>query len=119
VYTAQSAALAVLEMLVHLGRGAVLPAYVLIPCAFDDELVSRLDRKRLPKDWRSYPAPPGLPLIGDEWVRSNRSAVLEVPSAIIETESNYLLNPRHADFARVRVMDPRPFEIDVRLLGPE
>lgn len=118
VYTSQSAALAALEMLVHLGRGSILAAYVLIPCTFDDAIVSRLDRKRLPKNWRSYPAPPGLQLIGDEWVRSGTSAVLEVPSAVIETDSNYLVNPHHREFQTIRVMDPQPFEFDLRLLTP-
>jgi RES domain-containing protein len=116
VYTSQSAALAALELLVHLGRGAILAAYVLITCSFDDALVTRLDRKRLPKTWRSYPAPPELQLIGDEWVRSGASAVLEVPSAVIDTESNYLLNPRHRDFRAVRVAPAQPFELDLRLL---
>jgi RES domain-containing protein len=118
VYTSQSAALAVLEMLVHLGRSSILHAYVLIPCMLDDAVVSRLDRKRLPKDWRSYPAPPELQLIGDEWVKRAASAVLEVPSAVIETDSNYLLNPHHRDFHAIRVMDPQPFEFDLRLLKP-
>jgi len=118
VYTSQSAALAALEMLVHLGRGSILPAYVVIPCTFDDALASRLDRKRLPKNWRSYPAPPELQLIGDEWVNRGASAVLEVPSAVIETDSNYLLNPHHPDFKAVRVMDPQGFEFDLRLLKP-
>jgi RES domain-containing protein len=85
---------------------------------FDDTFVSRLDRRRLPKNWRSYPAPPELQLLGDEWVLDGRSAVLEVPSAVIETDSNYLLNPRHRDFHRVRVMEPQPFEFDLRLLSP-
>lgn len=116
VYTSQSAALAALELLVHLGRSSILAAYVLIPCTFDDVLVSRLDRRRLPKNWRSYPAPPELQLIGDEWVKSGTSAVLEVPGAVIETDSNYLLNPHHADFHAIRVMDPQPFELDLRLL---
>jgi RES domain-containing protein len=44
VYTAESAALAALEILVHLGRGSILGAYVLIPCVFDEHLISRLDR---------------------------------------------------------------------------
>jgi len=116
VYTSQTAALAVLEMLVHLGRASILRAHVLIPCTFDEPVVSRLDRKRLPKKWRSYPAPPELQLIGDEWVRSGRSAVLEVPSAVIETESNYLLNPCHGDSRAIRVMGQQPFELDPRLL---
>jgi RES domain-containing protein len=118
VYTAQSTALAVLEMLVHLGRGSILPAYVVIPCTFDDALVSRLDRTRLPKNWRSYPAPPELQLIGDEWVSRGASAVLDVPSAVIEADSNYLLNPHHPDFKAVRVMAPQGFEFDLRLLKP-
>lgn len=116
VYTSQSAALAALELLVHLGRGSILAAYVLMPCTFDDAVVSRVDRKRLPKNWRSYPAPPELQLIGDKWVKSGTSAVLEVPSAVIETDVNYLLNPLHADFHAIRVMDPQSFEFDLRLL---
>ena len=47
VYTSQSAALAALEMLVHLGRRSTLLTYVLIPCTFDEAVVMRLDRKRL------------------------------------------------------------------------
>ena len=118
VYTSQSAALAALELLVHLGRAAILAAYVRIPCTFDDTLVSRLDRRRLPKNWRSYPAPPELQVIGDEWVKSGRSTVLEVPSAVIDTDSNYLLNPHHREFQTIRVMRPQPFAFDLRLLKP-
>ena len=118
VYTSQSAALAALELLVHLGRGSILRAYVLIPCTFDEAVVSRLDLRRLPKNWRSYPAPSELQSIGDEWVKSGSSAVLEVPSAVIETESNYVLNPHHREFHAVRILNPQPFEFDLRLLKP-
>lgn len=118
VYTSRSAALAALELLVHLGRGSMLAAYVLIPCTVDDALVSRLDRRRLPKNWRSYPAPPELQLIGDEWVKGGVSAVLEVPSAVIETDSHFLLNPHHTDFQAIRIMDPQPFAFDLRVLKP-
>jgi RES domain-containing protein len=116
VYASQSAALAALELLVHLGRASMLLAYVLIRCTLDERRVSRLDRARLPKNWRSYPAPPDLQRIGDEWVTSRASAALEVPSAIVETESNYLLNPLHADFPVIRIEDPVPFAFDLRLL---
>jgi len=117
VYTAGSAALAALEMLVHLGRGAILHAYVLSACSIDEVLISRLDRARLPANWRSYPAVPELQLLGDEWLKSGASAVLEVPSAVIETESNYLLNPLHPDFALITIAAPRPFQFDLRLLA--
>lgn len=117
VYTASSAALAALEMLVHLGKATILPSYVLASCSFDERLVSRVDRSKLPVNWRSYPAPSELQLVGDGWVKRRESAVLEIPSVIIDTESNYLLNPAHADFARVTIAAPRPFEFDLRLLA--
>jgi RES domain-containing protein len=116
VYTAASQALAALEMLVHLGNSAVLPSYVSIPCSFDEAVVLRLDRRRLPKSWRTYPPPPALALVGDAWLKDGTSAVLDVPNAIIPTESNFLLNPRHADFTSIAIRTPQAFEFDLRLL---
>ena len=116
VYTSESASLAALEMLVHFGRDAMPPGYVLISCEFDESRVMRLDRRRLPRDWRSYPAPSELQAIGDDWVRVGKSAVLEVPSAVIDLDSNYLLNPRHRDFRSIRIGDAKAFDFDPRLL---
>jgi RES domain-containing protein len=42
--------------------------------------------------------------------------VLAVPSAIIPSETNYLLNPRHPTFRTTRVRRPQPFSFDPRLL---
>jgi RES domain-containing protein len=115
VYTAGSAALAALEMLAHLGQTSLLPAYVSIACTFEKRIVLRLETTRLPRDWRSYPARPELQLVGDAWLKDGTSAVLAVPNAIIPSESNYLLNPMHADFRSIRIDDPKPFEFDLRL----
>jgi len=116
VYVAGSVSLAVLEVLVHLGDAGVLSSYSLCAVEFEDGLIEPLDRSRLPADWRSYPAPPGLRGIADAWVRDRTSAVLEVPSAVVERESNYLINPEHPDFAFVNIGESEPFEFDARLL---
>jgi RES domain-containing protein len=116
VYTSGSVSLAVLEVLVHLQEASLVSSYSLVPARFDDVLVERLDRSRLPDGWRSYPAPPELQRIGDEWVRSQSSAVLEVPSAVVERESNYLLNPARPDFSSVVIGEPEPCTFDERLL---
>jgi RES domain-containing protein len=120
VYTSSTISLAILEILVHLQEASLLSSYSLISASFDDALVERLDRSRLPDGWRSYPAPSELQRIGDEWVRSQRSAVLEVPSVIVERESTCLLNPVHPDFSSVVIREPEPFTFDQRLLaGPD
>ena len=41
--------------------------------------------------------------------------MLVVPSAVIPAEVNYLLNPSHPDFARIRIDSPEPFVFDRRL----
>lgn len=115
VYTAENAALAALEVLVHLDV-SIRPAYALIPCTFPQKLVLRLDRGRLPEAWRSYPAPAALARLGDAWIKSAASAVLDVPSVVIDMQSNFLLNPAHPAFAAVRVGQPVPFDFDARLL---
>jgi len=118
IYTSQSAALAVLELLVHLGRRRSLIDYVIFSCTFEDSLVEMLPAAALPRGWRSYPAPSRLQQIGDEWTQSGRSAVLEVPSAVIEDEHNFLLNPEHADFSQISISAPRRLELDFRLTEP-
>jgi RES domain-containing protein len=115
VYTAESQALAVLEMLVHLDSAELLPAYVLIGVEIDQALVADIDHSRLPRYRRAVPAPPGLRAIGDEWVLAGRSPVLRVPSTLVPAENNLLLNPLHRDFSRLRIGDPIPFRFDPRL----
>jgi RES domain-containing protein len=116
VYTSQTASLAALEILVHMDADEDLSSFVIFACEFDESLIEIVDRSILPAGWRGSPPMPALQRIGDTWVREARSAVLRVPSAIIETESNFLLNPAHPDFTKVAVADPVPFALDVRLL---
>jgi RES domain-containing protein len=116
VYTASSVSLATLELLVQNQRALLLPEYVLFSCSFPETFVARVERKRLPENWRDYPGSRELQEIGTEWLRSRTSAVLEVPSAVIEEEVNYLLNPQHDDFRSIDISAPRPFKLDLRLL---
>ena len=116
-YAAQSVALATLEVLAGLQKTSLLPFYSLISVQFDESDVDVLPLASLPANWRAYPAPSELQALGDRWVAENRSLVLRVPSAIIETEANYLLNPMHASFASVTVSAASPFKINARLFA--
>jgi RES domain-containing protein len=108
VYTASSLPLAALEVLVHLPRESILAKFVSIPIDFDEGLITSL-KASLPPDWRDYPAPVTTMTIGDEWLRSKASPVLRVPSVIIPAESNFLLDPAHADFPNLSIGTPIDF----------
>jgi RES domain-containing protein len=116
VYVASTRALAALEMAVHLDRSTLLASFVLLACDVDQRLVRSVDRSVLPADWRRDPAPAELAVIGDRWVKQAQSVVLAVPSAIIEQEMNFLLNPAHPDFSLIRIGRPESFTFDQRLI---
>lgn len=118
VYTAESMALAALEILVHVDAGELLEEYLCIPVSFDKRLVRTLGFDDLPADWRKNPPPVSAQCLGDEWARGCLSAVLEVPSVLIPGESNYLINPAHPNFGKLETGVPQPFEFDPRLLKP-
>ena len=61
-------------------------------------------------------APGRLQQLAMEWLSLRSSAVLEVPSAVVEQESNFLLNPEHPDFSSIEIGPRRPFKLDPRLI---
>lgn len=115
-YCSATASLAVLEVFANVQRTDLLAEYVLIACSFDESLVTRVEAGGLPANWRQSPAPPELAAIGDAWIRDGVSAVLDVPSAIIDRERNYLINPMHTDFKRIKRRPAEPFKFDLRLI---
>lgn len=116
VYTAQTQALAVLEMMVQ--DEALAARYVMIPARIPDGVaIERIDAKSLPTGWRSLRHFETLRRIGAEWARGQRSAALAVPSAVVPAETNFLLNPLHPEFKRIRIGKPAAFRLDPRMLA--
>ncbi len=114
VYASGTLSLAVLELLANLQSRQV--EYLVRELRFDDLLISRFDSGALPADWREQPAPPSTQRLGDKWVSAGASVALAVPSVIVDTEWNYVLNPAHADFKRVKIGKSRRFRMDLRFL---
>lgn len=113
VYTASVAAQALLEMLVHADATIVSLSYVLVPVRFDDAVLTRVDPASLPSTWSAHQRVTRK--VGDGWVAAASSAVLAVPSAILNTDDNYLLNPAHPDFAKLEIGQPATLAIDERI----
>jgi RES domain-containing protein len=114
IYTSQSQSLAVLELLVHMDAPELLRKYILFEVWLPTSYVSDLNLSNLPANWRTDPAPADVRVVGDEWVASGNSAALRVPSALVPGESNFLLNPRHPDFRKLRIAKPLPFQFGPR-----
>ena len=115
VYTSATTSLGLLENLAHT-KARLLPFYFTVPVTFDADLVETVEPGKLPADWRSLPSSFTLKRIGDEWVESMQSCILEVPSAIVAHESNFILNPKHPDFHTLEIGKPIGLETDHRLV---
>ncbi len=117
VYLAETRALAALEMLVHLSSSDILRRrYSIVPVRFPSSLVARVeDLFRLPRDWRAHPAADATRRIGDEWCRRGTSCVLSLPSVVVPTERNYLVNPAHEGFHKIKPGKVERFRFDQRL----
>ena len=117
VYVSASKSLALLEILVHLDVAQRLPRLVAFAFELDERLIERLSAEPLPRQWRTLRGRSITQRFGDEWLASGRALALAVPSTIVPEESNYLLNPTHPAFARLKFGRPMPFLVDPRL-GP-
>ena len=116
VYTAESRALATLEVSVHLDLSEDLPDdrfYVAIDIP-DDILIQQVLLEDLPKNWDSKPPIMITQAIGDSFVNANVAAVLKVPSSVVPEEFNYLINPNHADFKKIKVASVSKMQFDSR-----
>ena len=111
VYLGSSLALAVLETRVHLEVTATQQPYVALEFALPVEFVE--DIPELPNNWREdREVSRGL---GSQWLQAQTFLALSVPSAIIPVEANYLLNPKHPEITRVKLLRRLEFSWDERL----
>ena len=116
IYTSASRALACLENIVHRsGEGlSELFKTMVIEISLKVSL-ERLDRKKLPSNWENIIHYPVTQQLGDEWLVSGRTAVLQIPSAIIPEEFNFLINPGHRDFKKIKLQRVEEFKFDHRV----
>jgi RES domain-containing protein len=119
VYCSQHLSLCVLEFRVNQDRFRPQDGYVFFRVLIPEQLVERLPLEHAPRGWdrRGLPSERPTPAqrFGERWVQEARSAVLEVPSAVLPPERNYVLNPQHRDFGQLHVERAIPIRLDERL----
>ncbi len=116
VYASDSLALSALEQFVHLDKAArrlqLVSLWLEIP---DGVTIDILRIGDVPRDWRHEPPPLSTQELGNAWIGRGSSAILKVPSVIVPSEFNYVLNPAHIDFDRIKLAAQRPFSFNSRM----
>jgi RES domain-containing protein len=117
IYVSEHQSTAALEVFIHNKPFSPNEKYKAFHLQWPDGLTANFQLKKLPLNWRVTPPPAETKEIGDHWVQERRSAVLALPSAISPADTNFLLNPKHPDFKRIRIHPPIDYDFDPRLLG--
>jgi RES domain-containing protein len=116
IYTAQSRALAMAEVAVHLSMATLPSDFVMMTVEFPEEIsIEILDIKKLQKGWNVFPHSFTTQILGDDFIKRNEACVLKVPSAVVKGDFNYLLNPYHKDFSKISIIDQTDFPFDKRI----
>ena len=118
IYTAASRALACLESVVHRSRRGIIGEYKVMLIEIPSQLkIEKISFEDLPENWFTYQHLEICNKIGDRWLRKKNSGVLKVPSAIILNEFNYLINPEHPDFKKIKLSRIEDFRFDPRIIS--
>ena len=114
LYATEYISLGVLEMLVHTQfTDFAVPLSLLHISLPENTDGKELKLSKLKKDWikdEGYTR-----FIGDEFIRSAKNLFLKVPSVVVNEENNFLVNPLHSDFKKIKITMVRTFETDKRL----
>lgn len=115
-YASEHQSLAMLEYFVHLEASDAPPDLVLASADIPDDLSrQQIEVGTLPANWRETPAPAELARLGDEFVLTGKDCILIVPSALVPNENNWLVNPLHEEFQKIKIRETEPLTYDSRL----
>lgn len=116
VYTAESRALAMAELAVHLSLTALPSDYQMIEIDIPDSImITEINVKHLDSDWNINPPSPSTQEIGNDFIHENKCMILKVPSAVVKGDYNFLINPAHKGFDKIKVKGASDFIFDKRL----
>ena len=116
VYVSEHQSTAAFEIFIHRVPFILEEKYKAFHLEWSDGLTEIFPIKNLPANWRVTPPPAETMEIGNRCAQERRSAVLALPSAISPADTNFLLNPEHPDFKRIRIHPPIDYDFDPRLL---
>ncbi|MGH2664993.1 RES family NAD+ phosphorylase [Flavobacterium sp.] len=116
VYCAESRALAMAEVVVHVSLATLPSDFVMLKIDIPDTVsMEMVDMENLEINWNVFPFTFSTQLIGDDFVRRNEACVLKVPSAVVKGDFNYLINQYHADFKMIKIVEQIDFPFDKRI----
>jgi RES domain-containing protein len=105
IYAAESIALAFTENIIRrkgLGFGNDYGImYIEIPDTLE---ITKIEPSKLLAGWRSFTDYSICQAIGDTWYNKSITPILKVPSAVLPSDYNFVLNSMHSEFKKIKLV---------------
>lgn len=115
IYTSENRALALLEYTVNVNIDDIPRALSYVTIEIPDKSILELSAADLPRNWKNIPAPSSTKQFGTNLLNAAKSPILKIPSTVIPEEFNYILNPKHVDSKKFKILEIKDFIYDVRI----
>jgi RES domain-containing protein len=116
IYASGSRSLACLENLVHRSDHGIHGLFKILIMDIPDDLKKETaDVNKLPTGWTRSASYKICREMGSAWYAACKSPILEVPSALIPQEINFVINTIHPDFGKIRLVGTEDFYFDPRI----
>lgn len=118
IYAADSRALAMAEVAVHLSLDNLPADFVMLTIHIPETVSVAPDilPSELAPDWNIFPHTVSTQIVGDQFVSDQTHCVVRVPSAVVKGDYNVLINPYHPDFQEIGIIDQMDFPFDHRFI---
>lgn len=116
IYTSANRSLAMAEVIVHFSLSTLPSGFVMLTIFIPDNItMQELGIKHLPLNWNNFPHPSATQKIGDKFVNESKFCVLKIPSVVTKGDYNFLINPHHKDFKKIKILSVEDFPFDQRI----
>ena len=115
LYLSEFISLSILEILVRASQSTAPDAYTLLTFQFPENSLTDIKLSSLKIHWQDHID--YTRYIGEEFLKDEKTLALRVPSAIVTQEHNFLLNPKHKDFKKIKIVHTELLNLDKRLLA--
>lgn len=116
IYTSSLRPLALLEVKVHLPKNLVQNEYQMVSIFIPDDIsILKPPHLELPQNWDVFPYTRETQKLGDQFINSKKYCVFQTPSALSKEDYNFLINPRHPEFGKIKIIEVKNFQINSRI----
>jgi RES domain-containing protein len=115
IYTSTSRALALLEYTCHVKRHLIPRDLSFVTYGVPENCIKIFKVSDLPGNWKNWPHAREPRDLGTAFLKANDFLLYGFPSAVIEEEMNYLINPLHKDITQVNIMETKDYMYDLRI----